>query len=52
MSIPVISVAPGGMQTPFWSHEREGFMDPAAIAAVIVSALDAPVKVNHLVIER
>jgi len=51
-SARVISVAPGGMQTPFWSHEREGFMDPAAIAAVIVDALDAPVNVNHLVIER
>lgn len=48
----VISVAPGGMQTPFWSHEREGFMDPHSIAAVIVNALDAPVNVNHLVIER
>jgi len=48
----VISVAPGGMQTPFWSHEREGFMDPHAIAKVIVDALDAPVNVNHLVIER
>ena len=48
----VISVAPGGMQTPFWSHEREGFMDAEAIARVIVDALDAPVNVNHLVIER
>jgi NAD(P)-dependent dehydrogenase (short-subunit alcohol dehydrogenase family) len=48
----VISVAPGGMQTPFWSHEREGFMDPAAIAAVIVSALDAPVNVSSIVIDR
>ena len=48
----VISVAPGGMQTPFWSHEREGFMDPQAIAKVIVDALDASVNVNALVIER
>lgn len=48
----VISVAPGGMQTPFWSHEREGFMDPQPIAKVIVDALDAPVNLNHLVIER
>ncbi|HET8775043.1 MAG TPA: SDR family oxidoreductase [Thermoanaerobaculia bacterium] len=48
----VISVAPGGMQTPFWSHEREGFMDAAAIAGVIVNALDSPVNVNHIVIER
>ncbi|HEX6098110.1 MAG TPA: SDR family oxidoreductase [Thermoanaerobaculia bacterium] len=48
----VISVAPGGMQTPFWSHEREGFMDAKEIAAVIVSALDAPVNVSSIVIER
>lgn len=48
----VISVAPGGMQTPFWSHEREGFMDPDAIAAVIVGALDTAVNVSSLVIER
>jgi uncharacterized protein len=48
----VISVAPGGMQTPFWSSEREGFMEPGLIARVIVDALDAPVNVNHLVIER
>ena len=48
----VISVAPGGMQTPFWSHEREGFMEPSAIARVIVEALDAPVNVNSIVIER
>lgn len=48
----VISVAPGGMQTPFWSHEREGFMDPNAIADVIVSALDTPVNVSSIVIDR
>jgi uncharacterized protein len=48
----VISVAPGGMQTPFWSHEREGFMDARAIAGVIVGALDSPVNVSSLVIER
>jgi short-subunit dehydrogenase len=48
----VISVAPGGMQTPFWEHEREGFMDPAAVAKVIVAALDAPVNVTHIAIER
>jgi uncharacterized protein len=48
----VISVAPGGMQTPFWSHEREGFMDAGAIATVIVNALDSPVNVSSVVIER
>ena len=48
----VISIAPGGMQTPFWEREREGFMDPAAVAKVIVSLLDTGVNVNHLNIER
>ncbi|HEX8409143.1 MAG TPA: SDR family oxidoreductase [Thermoanaerobaculia bacterium] len=48
----VISVAPGGMHTPFWEQAREGFMDPKAIARVIVDALDAPVNVNSIVIER
>ncbi len=48
----VISVAPGGMQTPFWEHAREGFMDPAAVARVVVGALDSPVNVTSLVIER
>ena len=48
----VISVAPGGMQTPFWEHEREGFMDPGAVAKVIVAALDAPVNVTHIAIDR
>lgn len=48
----VISVAPGGMQTPFWDREREGFMEPAAVAKVIVSLLDTGVNVNHVMIER
>jgi NAD(P)-dependent dehydrogenase (short-subunit alcohol dehydrogenase family) len=48
----VISVAPGGMQTPFWEREREGFLDPNAVARVIVETLDAPVNVNTVVIER
>ena len=48
----VISVAPGGMQTPFWSQAREGFMEAAPIAKVIVDALDSPVNVSSLVIER
>lgn len=48
----VISVAPGGMHTPFWEQTREGFMDPADIARVIVDALDAPVNVSSIVIER
>ena len=48
----VIAVAPGGMQTPFWDREREGFMDPHAVARVIADALDAPVNVNAITIER
>ena len=48
----VISVAPGGMQTPFWDAPREGFMDPREVAALIVDAIDRPVNVTSLVIER
>lgn len=48
----VISVAPGGMQTPFWESPREGFMDPREIALLIVDALERPVSVTSLVIER
>ena len=48
----VISVAPGGMQTPFWDQPREGFMDPGEVAAVIVDATFAPVNVTSVVIER
>jgi uncharacterized protein len=48
----VISVSPGGMQTPFWEHEREGFLDPAAVAGVVLDALDATVNVSNIVIDR
>ena len=48
----VISVAPGGMQTPFWDEPREGFMDPREIAAIVVDAIERPVNVNSIVIER
>ena len=48
----IMSVAPGGMQTPFWDRTREGFMDPAEVARVVVDAIFAPVKVSMLVIER
>jgi short-subunit dehydrogenase len=48
----VISVAPGGMDTPFWPERREGFMDPREIAAVIVDAVDRRVNVTELVIAR
>jgi len=48
----VLSVAPGGMQTPFWPATREGFMDPLEIARVIVDAIARPVKITEIVIER
>ncbi|HEX7807432.1 MAG TPA: SDR family oxidoreductase, partial [Thermoanaerobaculia bacterium] len=32
----VISIAPGGMDTPFWSEKREGFMDAREVAKVVV----------------
>lgn len=48
----VISVAPGGMQTPFWERDREGFMDPHAVARVVIQALEAPVNVSAIVIDR
>lgn len=48
----VMSVAPGGMDTPFWSERREGFMDPKEVAAVIVEAIRRPVSVSEIVIQR
>ena len=48
----VISVAPGGMDTPFWPERRPDFMDPKEVAAVIVDAIDRRVNVSELVISR
>lgn len=48
----VISVSPGGMQTPFWSQPREGFMDPREVAKTIVDAVLSPVNVSNVVIDR
>lgn len=48
----IISVAPGGMDTPFWPERRESFMDPGEVAAVIVDAIDRRVNVTELVITR
>src|SRR3954468_22386819 len=42
----VLSVAPGGMDTPFWPESRETFMDPNDVAAVIVDALERKVNVT------
>jgi short-subunit dehydrogenase len=48
----VIAVAPGGMNTPFWPQPRPGFMDAADVAATIVDAIDRPVDISDLVIQR
>lgn len=48
----VMSVAPGGMRTPFWPEPREGFMDAGEVADVIVDAIHRRVNVTELVIQR
>ncbi len=48
----IIAVAPGGMNTPFWSEPRKGFMDPADVAATIIDAIDRPVDISEIVITR
>jgi short-subunit dehydrogenase len=48
----VISVAPGGMDTPFWPERREAFMDAREVAKVVMNAIESPLNVNHVVIER
>jgi short-subunit dehydrogenase len=48
----IIAVAPGGMNTPFWSDARRNFMDPADVAATIIDAIDRPVDISEIVITR
>jgi uncharacterized protein len=48
----IIAVAPGGMDTPFWNEPREGFMNPADVAATIVDAIDSRVDISEIVINR
>jgi uncharacterized protein len=48
----IIAVAPGGMNTPFWSEPRAGFMDPADVAEAIIDAIERPVDISELVITR
>ncbi|MEA2237491.1 MAG: hypothetical protein QOC81_2215 [Thermoanaerobaculia bacterium] len=48
----IIAVAPGGMNTSFWPEPRAGFMDPADVAATIISAIDSPVDISEIVINR
>ncbi len=50
--VRVISVAPGGMDTAFWSERRSDFMDPKEIAAIVVDAIERPVNVSEIVITR
>ena len=48
----IIAVAPGGMNSPFWSEPRNGFMDPADVAATIIDAINRPVDISEIVITR
>lgn len=48
----IIAAAPGGMNTPFWPEPRPEFMDPDAVAAAIVDAIERPVNISEIVITR
>jgi uncharacterized protein len=48
----IIAVAPGGMNTPFWPEPRQGFMNPADVAATIIDAINRPVDISEIVITR
>jgi short-subunit dehydrogenase len=48
----IIAVAPGGMNTPFWPEPRPGFMDPGDVAAAVVDAIERPIDISELVINR
>ena len=48
----ILSVAPGGMNTKFWSEQRADFMDPREIAEIVVDAIERPVNVTEIVINR
>jgi short-subunit dehydrogenase len=48
----IMTVAPGGMNTQFWSERRSDFMDPKDIAAIVVDAIRRPVGVGEIVIAR
>jgi uncharacterized protein len=48
----IISVAPGGMDTAFWSERRADFMNPAEIAEIVVDAVERPVTIGEIVISR
>jgi len=48
----IIAVAPGGMNTAFWPEPRAGFMNPADVAATIIDAIDSPIDISEIVINR
>ncbi len=48
----IMTVAPGGMDTAFWSERKSGFMDPKDIAAIVVDAIERPVSVAEIVVQR
>ena len=48
----IIAIAPGGMDTAFWPERRSEFMDPKDIAAIVVDAIERPVNVGEIVINR
>jgi short-subunit dehydrogenase len=48
----VISVAPGGMDTAFWPERKANFMDAREVAKVIADAVERPVNLSSIVIER
>lgn len=50
----ILAVYPGGMDTAFWEPQRESFMPPRDVAAMIVDAVMRPasIAVTELVISR
>jgi short-subunit dehydrogenase len=48
----IMTVAPGGMDTAFWSERKSSFMDPKDIAAIVVDAIERPVSVAEIVVQR
>jgi NAD(P)-dependent dehydrogenase (short-subunit alcohol dehydrogenase family) len=48
----IVSVAPGGMDTAFWPERKRDFMSPRDIAEIVVDAIERPVNVGEIVINR
>jgi hypothetical protein len=40
------------MDTAFWSERKSDFMDPKAIAAIVLDAIQRGVNVGEIVINR